>query len=42
MGGLEPQLVVTLAVLLAAVLHARWNALLKGVDDRLAALVLLD
>ena len=42
MGGLEPQLVVTLAVLLAAVLHACWNALLKAVDDRLAALVLLD
>ena len=36
------QVVVTLAVLLAAVLHACWNALLKGVEDRLATLVLLD
>jgi drug/metabolite transporter (DMT)-like permease len=33
---------VTVAVLVAAVLHASWNALLKGVDDRLATVVLLD
>ena len=33
---------VTVAVLVAAVLHASWNALLKGVDDRLAIVVLLD
>jgi len=33
---------VTLAVLAAAVLHASWNALLKGVEDRLATVVLLD
>jgi drug/metabolite transporter (DMT)-like permease len=33
---------VTGAVLLAAVLHAGWNALLKGVPDRLATVVLLD
>jgi drug/metabolite transporter (DMT)-like permease len=33
---------VTGAVLLAAVLHAGWNALLKGVPDRLATIVLLD
>jgi drug/metabolite transporter (DMT)-like permease len=33
---------VTLAVLVAAVLHAGWNALLKGMDDRLATVVLLD
>ena len=30
------------AVLAAAVLHASWNALLKGVEDRLATVVLLD
>jgi drug/metabolite transporter (DMT)-like permease len=30
------------AVLVAAVLHACWNALLKGVEDRLATVVLLD
>jgi drug/metabolite transporter (DMT)-like permease len=30
------------AVLLAAVLHACWNALLKGVEDRLVTVVLLD
>src|SRR5215216_2120881 len=30
------------AVLVAAVLHASWNALLKGVQDRLATVVLLD
>jgi drug/metabolite transporter (DMT)-like permease len=33
---------VTVAVLLAAVLHAAWNGLLKGVEDRLATVVLLD
>jgi drug/metabolite transporter (DMT)-like permease len=33
---------VTVAVLAAAVLHAGWNALLKGVGDRLATVVLLD
>ena len=33
---------VTAAVLAAAVLHAGWNALLKGVEDRLATVVLLD
>jgi drug/metabolite transporter (DMT)-like permease len=33
---------VTVAVLVAAVLHASWNALLKGVEDRLATVVLLD
>ena len=33
---------VTVAVLVAAVLHASWNALLKGADDRLATVVLLD
>jgi drug/metabolite transporter (DMT)-like permease len=33
---------VTAAVLAAAVLHAGWNALLKGVGDRLATVVLLD
>ena len=33
---------VTAAVLAAAVLHAGWNALLKGGDDRLATVVLLD
>jgi drug/metabolite transporter (DMT)-like permease len=33
---------VTGAVLLAAVLHASWNALLKGIEDRLAVIVLLD
>jgi drug/metabolite transporter (DMT)-like permease len=33
---------VTGAVLLSAVLHASWNALLKGVEDRLAMVVLLD
>jgi drug/metabolite transporter (DMT)-like permease len=33
---------VTAAVLTAAVLHAGWNALLKGVPDRLATVVLLD
>jgi drug/metabolite transporter (DMT)-like permease len=33
---------VTVAVLVAAVLHACWNALLKGVEDRLATVVLLD
>jgi drug/metabolite transporter (DMT)-like permease len=33
---------VTLAVRAAAVLHASWNALLKGVEDRLATVVLLD
>jgi drug/metabolite transporter (DMT)-like permease len=33
---------VTAAVLAAAVLHAGWNALLKGVQDRLATVVLLD
>lgn len=33
---------VTGAVLLAAVLHAGWNALLKGVEDRLAMVVLID
>jgi drug/metabolite transporter (DMT)-like permease len=33
---------VTAAVLVAAVLHAGWNALLKGVPDRLATVVLLD
>jgi drug/metabolite transporter (DMT)-like permease len=33
---------VTVAVLVAAVLHASWNALLKGVEDRLATIVLLD
>jgi drug/metabolite transporter (DMT)-like permease len=33
---------VTVAVLVAAVLHAAWNALLKGVEDRLATVVLLD
>jgi len=32
----------TVAVLVAAVLHAAWNALLKGVEDRLATVVLLD
>ena len=31
-----------MAVLVAAVLHAGWNALLKGVEDRLATVVLLD
>jgi drug/metabolite transporter (DMT)-like permease len=33
---------VTAAVLLAAVLHAVWNALLKRVDDRLAGFTLID
>jgi drug/metabolite transporter (DMT)-like permease len=33
---------VTAAVLLAAVLHATWNAVVKQVDDRLAGFVLLD
>src|SRR5215217_6841399 len=33
---------VTVAVLAAAVLHAGWNALLKGTGDRLATVVLLD
>jgi drug/metabolite transporter (DMT)-like permease len=33
---------VTVAVLAAAVLHAGWNALLKGTGDRLATMVLLD
>jgi drug/metabolite transporter (DMT)-like permease len=33
---------VTVAVLVAAVLHAGWNALLKGGTDRLATVVLLD
>ena len=33
---------MTVAVLVAAVLHASWNALLKGVEDRLATIVLLD
>ena len=33
---------MTVAVLVAAVLHAAWNALLKGVEDRLATVVLLD
>ena len=33
---------VTGAVLAAAVLHAGWNALLKGTGDRLATVVLLD
>jgi drug/metabolite transporter (DMT)-like permease len=33
---------VTGAVLLAAVLHAVWNALLKGVEDRLTVIVLFD
>jgi len=33
---------VVVAVLLAAVLHACWNALLKGVEDRLVTVVLLD
>ena len=33
---------VTAAVLAAAVLHAGWNALLKGAGDRLATVVLLD
>jgi drug/metabolite transporter (DMT)-like permease len=32
---------VTLAVLLAAVLHAGWNALVRAGDDRLARMVLL-
>ena len=30
---------VTVAVLVAAVLHAAWNGLLKGVEDRLATVV---
>jgi hypothetical protein len=33
---------VVVALLLAAVLHACWNALLKGGEDRLVTLVLLD
>jgi drug/metabolite transporter (DMT)-like permease len=33
---------VTVAVLVAALLHAGWNALLKGGTDRLATVVLLD
>jgi drug/metabolite transporter (DMT)-like permease len=35
-------LAVTAVVLLAAVLHATWNALLKGGQDRLAMFVVLD
>jgi drug/metabolite transporter (DMT)-like permease len=33
---------VTVTVLVAAVLHAVWNALLKNVDDRLAGFTLID
>ena len=33
---------VVAAVLLAAVLHASWNAILKGGRDRLVTMVLLD
>jgi drug/metabolite transporter (DMT)-like permease len=41
-GGGRVLIGVTAAVLLAAVLHAAWNALLKGVEDRLTVMVLLD
>jgi drug/metabolite transporter (DMT)-like permease len=37
-----PQVGVVAAVLVAAVLHASWNALLKGGQDRLVMVVLLD
>ena len=41
-AGAGVSIAVTAAVLAAAVLHAGWNALLKGVGDRLATVVLLD
>jgi hypothetical protein len=42
LGSLDGMSAVVAAVLVAAVLHASWNAMLKGGRDRLVLMVLLD